>query len=108
MDVKRLGKAVFKEVKPVVSPDLEIARKVLEEVAKAARIVVGLRLGREYVRIIPYDKSRLEEIVTMLKTAGLRFTIFRRGKEIRVYERRSIEIIRKIIPHVFSSVLTYL
>jgi len=49
--LNELEKDSIKEVKPITSHDLEALRRALEEVAKKARIVVGLCRGHEYVRI---------------------------------------------------------
>jgi len=72
-----LEKNAVREIRPVPSLDLEAVRRVLEDVAKMARIVVGLRLGCEYIRIIPHDKSKVWEIVAMLKMVGIRTTMQR-------------------------------
>jgi len=100
-----LEKDTIKEVKSVSSPDLEAVKRVLYEVAKMARITVGLRQGREYVGIIPRDKSKLWEIVTMLKTTGMRISVDRSRGRIYIYERKSIEAIRRTMPYLFSHAL---
>jgi len=82
--LNELEKDTVREVKPVASPDLEILRRVLEEVAKMARIVVRPRREREYIMITPYDKSKLWEIVAMLKAAGIRVSIDRSKGRIRI------------------------
>jgi len=98
-----LEKDAIKEVKAVLLPDLEVAKRVLEMVAKMARITVILFRGRTFIMITPYDKSKAEEIAAMLKAAGIRFSISRQRKRISIYEQKSVEIIRKIMPHLFSS-----
>jgi len=100
--LNELEKDIIREVKPVTSPDLEVLRRVLEEVVKMARIAVGLRQGREYVRIVPYDKSKLEEIAVALKSAGVRVSINHEKGQIYINERRSVEAICKIIPHIYN------
>jgi len=96
-----LEKDTIKEVESVSSPDLETVKRVLYEVAKMARITVGLRQGREYVGIILHDKSKLWEVVTMLKTTGMRISVDRSRGRIYIYEQKSIEAIRRIMPHLF-------
>jgi len=99
--LNELEKDAIREVKSATSPDLEVLRRVLEEVVKMAKIVIGLRQGREYVRIVPYDESKLEEIAVALKSAGVRVSINHEIGQIYIYERRSVEAICKIIPHLF-------
>jgi len=77
---------------------------VLEEIAKVARIAVGLHHGREYVRIVLYDKSKLEEAVAALKAAGIRLSVCRSRGWICIYDKRSVETIRRIMPHLFPTV----
>jgi len=55
--------------------------------------------------IIPRDKSKLWEIVTMLKTTGMRISVDRSRGRIYIYERKSIEAIRRIMPYLFSHAL---
>jgi len=98
-----LEKDAIKEVKAVLLPDLEVAKRVLEMVAKMARITVILFRGRTFIMITPYDKSKVEEIAAMLKAAGIRFSISRQRRRISIYEQKSVEIIRKIMPHLFSN-----
>jgi len=95
-------KDAVREVKPVTpAPDLDAVRRVLEEVAKVARIVVATDRGRLYIRIIPHDKSKVEEIAAKLRAVGISATILRKKREVRIHEQRSVEIIRKIAPHFF-------
>jgi len=95
---------IGKRVKPVLPyPDPETLKKVLDEVAKIARIVVGLRRGREYVRVIPYDKAKIHEIANMLRMASLNIFIPKRSAEIWIYETTSVEAIRSVAPHLFST-----
>jgi len=100
--LNEVEKGLLKEVKPVQDPDLETVKRVLEEVMKIARVIISVDRGREYIRIVPYSRSKMEETVTILKNAGIRISILRRSKEIRVYDRYHIELIRKVMPHVFS------
>jgi len=44
---------------------------VLEEVAKVAEVAVVKGGGRECVKIRPPDKSKVEEVNTMLKAVGI-------------------------------------
>jgi len=95
-------KDAVREVKPAVSAvDVEAIRRVLEEIAKMARIVAATDRGRLYIRIVPYEESRLEEIATKLRVVGIRATVLTKKKEVRIYERKSIEAIRKVAPHFF-------
>jgi len=95
-------KDAMREVRPALpAPDLDAVRRVLEEVAKMARIVVATSRGRLYIRIIPYDKSKLEEIAAKLRAVGIRATILRKKKEVRIHEQKSIETIRRVAPHFF-------
>jgi len=105
--LNELEKDVIREVKPATSPDLEVLKMVLEEVVKMAKIVIGLRRGREYVRIAPYDESKLEEIAVALKTAGIRVSINHEIGQIYIDERRSVEAIRRIIPHLFPTTSSF-
>jgi len=96
-------KDVIREVKPAMpTTDVETIRRVLEEIAKMARIVVAKDRGRVYIRVIPYDKSKIEEIATKLRAVGIRATILRKKREIRIHERRSVEIIRELAPAFFA------
>jgi len=101
-----LEKEFVKEIKPIRARDLDLeaVKRVLDEVAKMARITVGLLRGRPRVRIYPYDKSKLLEIAAMLEAAGIRFSINRRKGHIYIDERRSVEAIRQIMPHLFSKI----
>jgi len=99
-----MEKDIIREVKTVSVPDIEAVKAVLEEVAKMARIILAVERRREYIRIIPYDKSKLEEIAAMLKAKGIRVSVVRgRRKEVRIYERRTVEVIRNVVPHFFTS-----
>jgi len=86
--LNEVDKDSTREVKPVTSPNLEILRRALEEVVKMARIAFGLHRGREYIVITPYDKSKLWEIIAMLKAAGIRASIDRSKGRIRITEIR--------------------
>jgi len=95
-------KNAIREVKPAVSAvDVEAIRRILEEIAKIARIVAATDRGLLYIRIVPYEESRLEEIATKLRAVGIRATVLTKKKEVRIYERKSIETIRKVAPHFF-------
>jgi len=103
--LNEVEKESIKEVRAVPSFDLETIRKVLEEVAKVARI--ALRKSRKYecVMMIPYDKSKLWEIVAMLKAAGIRVSVERSKRRIYVCEQRSVEAIRRVMTRLFSNIL---
>jgi len=64
-----------------------------------ARITLARNGKYVHIRIIPYDKSKLWEIVTMLKAVGIRFSIDQTKGRIMIYERRTVEMICKIIQH---------
>jgi|GEM_PF-4648467 len=97
-----MEKDAVREVKAVTpASDPNAVRRVLEEVAKMARIVVATDRGRLYIRIIPHDKSKAEEIAAKLRAVGIRATILRKKREVRIHEQKSIEIIRRIAPHFF-------
>ena len=53
----------------------------------------------------PPDKSKAEEIATMLRAVGIKARALR--QEVKICERRSIEKIRKVSPHFFHP-FTYL
>jgi len=97
-----LEKDAIREVRPLLLPDPEVVRRILEEVAKMARITESAN-GRRRVRIVPYDRSRLEEIATLLKSVGMRFSVDRRKGRIIIYERRLIEMIREIMQRLQTS-----
>jgi len=101
-----LEKEFVKEIKPIQARDLDLeaVKRVLDEVAKMAKITVGLLRGRPRIRIYPYDKSRLLEIAAMLEAAGIRFSADRLRGRIYIDERRSVEAIRQIMPHLFSRI----
>jgi len=100
--LNELERELARWVEPLMSSDEEVLRSVLEEVAKMAKIVIGLHRGREYVRIIPHDNSKLEEIIAKLKAVGIKFSVNRKKRWIYVESKRSVEVIRKVIPHIFS------
>jgi len=98
-----LEKETIRNVKPVSVPDLTTVKNMLENIVKRATIIVGLRRGRTYIRIIPHDRSQLEKITAMLRTAGIRFSILRKKRVIYVYEQKSVEMIREALPYIFST-----
>jgi len=95
---------VKKEALKIERPKLELVKVALERVAKIARIRVAKRRGREYIKIIPNDKSKCEEIATILRSAGIKTSLLRRAKEIRVYEHASVEAILAVISDIFPSI----
>jgi len=97
--LSELDRETIREVRPAPSLDPEAVRRVLEEVTKMARITLARNGKYVHVRIILYDKSKLREIVTMLKAVGIRFSIDQTRGRIMIYERRTVEMIRKIMPH---------
>jgi len=85
-----MEKDAVREVRPALpTPDLDAVRRVLEEVAKMARIVVATDRGRLYIRIIPYDKSKAEEIAAKLRAVGIRATVLHKKREVRIHEQKS-------------------
>jgi len=101
-------KDAVRKVRPVTpAPDLDAVKRVLQEVAKMARIVVAIDRGRLYIRVIPYGKSKVEEIAAMLRAVGIRASMLHKKKEIRIHEQRSVEIIRRIAPHFFTHLRFY-
>jgi len=104
---------VIKEVRTVITPNMEALKSVIDMIAKMAKITAGfMRSGRRarptlYVKINPYDKSKLEEIVKMLKLTGIRLSVHRRHRYILIVEQRSVEAIRAVIPQIFSQLLTF-
>jgi len=102
-----LEKDLMKEVRAVPSFDLAILTSALKEVAKIAMITVGRFRGREYIRITPYDKSMLERVATLLKTARLRFSVNRTNQYIVIFERKSVEAVLKILSLFSTTALPY-
>jgi len=101
-------KDAIREVRPALpTPDLDAVKRVLEEVAKMTRIVVATDRGRLYIRIIPHDKSKAEEIAAKLRAVGIRATVLHKKREVRLHERKSVEIIRRIAPHFFAHLRFY-
>jgi len=100
-----LEKDLLRKAKPILPPPSpEVVVRVLEEVAKIARIAVGLFKGRRYIRIILYDKSRISEVLKMLESAEIRFSVLRRTrtKEIRIYDQRTVDIILRNASHLLQ------
>ena len=95
-------KEYIKEVLPWLLK-LKLVKRILSEVSKMARIYAGLSQGHEYVRIVPHNKSALEKITSMLKVAGIKFSVERKNGRIKISEKRSIEIIRAAMPQLFST-----
>jgi len=101
-----LERETVRTVKPITAtPNLETVVKIVPELLRLAKILEATSGGRKYLRIILYDKSKLEEVVAMLTGVGIRVSIARRDKEIRIYEKRSIEVLTKAISKVFSNSL---
>jgi len=96
-------KDLVKEVKPVPAPDLEALKSTLITMANAVRISPSRMHGMECFRIALNDKSKLEEVTTLLTRSGIRFFVMRRSKEIWVCERRSVEAFRLAIQDFFPN-----
>jgi len=94
--------SVKREILDTERLNLELVKSALEHIVKIARIRVAKRRGCEYIRIIPNDKSRYEEIVAILRSAGIKTSVLRHTKEIRIYERMSVEAILTVIHHFFT------
>jgi len=102
--LNELEREAVRTVKPVtVAPNLEAVMRIVPELVKLAKILEATSGGRKYLRIILYDKSKLEEVATMLTGVGIRVSIARRDKEIRIYEKRSIELLIKAMSKVFPN-----
>jgi len=99
-----LEKEAIRSTRPALSLlELETVKSVLENVIKIAKIVIARDKRRTYIRIIPNDKSRLEEISTMLKLAGVSHYMLRR-KEVRVYGRQMVELLLTVLSEFFPNV----
>jgi len=92
----------IREVKTPTTPNMEELEKTLAELLKVARITTGTIKGRTYIKIIFRDKFEREKAASMLRSAGVRVSELRQSKEIRVYERRSVEAILKTLSRLFS------
>jgi len=92
----------IREVKTLTTPNIEELEKTLAELLKVARITTGTIKGRTYIKIILRDKFWREKAASMLRSAGVRVSELRQLKEIRVYERRSVEAILKTLSRLFS------
>jgi len=99
--MNELEKEMVKPYSVQAPPELETLRSVLEEVVKEAEIVVGIREGRKYIRIIPHDRSRVGDIAIKLRSANIRLSILKRRNIIYIYEARSVSAILEILK-VFS------
>jgi len=97
-------KDLVKEVKPVSAPDLEAVKSALTTIANVARISSSRMHGIDCFRIALNDKSKLEEVTTLLKHSGIRLFVMRRRKEIWVCERRSVKALRSAIQD-FSQIM---
>jgi len=101
--LNELERESVKPVRPAPSPDLEAVRRVLEEIMKIAKITFGKRGKYEYVSITPNDKSKLWDIASMFKAIGIRVSVDRFKHRIKIYERKSVETIRRTMSILFSS-----
>jgi len=96
-------KDLVREVKPVPAPDLETVKSALITMANVVRISPSKMHGMDCFRIALNDKSKLEEVTTLLTRSGIRFFVMRRNKEIWVCERRSVETFRMAIQDFFQN-----
>jgi len=107
--LNEMEKEVVREVRPAPSFDLEALKKVLEEVAKMAKIT-AIRIGKyDRVVITPYIKSKAWKIMALLKAAGIRASVDRSRGRIIISERISVEAILRVMSNVFppSSLLLF-
>jgi len=96
--LNELEKEKVRRVRPIPpATDVETARRVLEELLQVARVIVVTSRERTYIRIIPHDKRRLMEIANKLQKAGIRVSIMRKRKELRVYERNTVAMLVKVL-----------
>jgi len=93
-------KDVFKHMPQIPAPGLELLKAALEEVAKLAKIEQRVYRSQIYFRIAPYDKRNLNKIMELLRVAGVWFSVRRKKKEIVIFERRSVEAIRRIFSQI--------
>jgi len=84
-------------------PDIERLRTVMEEVLKKAEMRVRLKCGKEYVEVVPQNEQEIEKLRTMLEFAGIRTYLQPGRKVITIYERKSVEAIRKVVPNFFQA-----
>jgi len=97
-------KDAIREVKPAPSmPDLDVIKRLFEEIAKVAKIYVGQCRNHKCVYIVLRDKSKLEEIIVMLKSARIRFSVNRRRGTFYIREQKSAEVILKALSYLFST-----
>jgi len=101
--LNELEKEVVREVKPVPSPHLEILRAVLEKIMRITKIKLRTRDGQKYIKIILRKESDVDEVATLLRASGIRFSVSKKGKAIMIYERRSVEAFQKAMSF-FNSV----
>jgi len=102
--LNELEKEVVREVKPVSSPHLEILRAVLEKIMRVAKIKLRTRDGQKYIKIILRKESDVDEVATLLRASGIRFSVSKKEKAIMIYERRSVETFQKAMS-LFSTAL---
>jgi len=87
----------IKEVKTVFAPSLEDIKRVLEELSKIAEISLWKARDRYWVAIIPHDRSKLGEVVAILKNSRIRFGVQRRDKVAMIYDQKLIDMIKSLI-----------
>jgi len=96
-------KDLVKEVKQVPAPDLEALKSALTTMANVVRISPSRIHGMDCFKIALNEKSKLEEVTTLLTHSGIRFFVMRQSKEIWVCERRSVEAFRLAIQDFFTN-----
>jgi len=95
------GEGVRRVVPTLSAIDIEAVSRVLEDLLRAARVIVATSKGRVYIRIIPHNKQKLMELASRLQEVGIKVSVMRKWrKEIRVYERSSVETLLKVL-HFF-------
>jgi len=102
--LNELEKEVVREVKPAPSPHLETLRAVLERIMGTAKVKMRARNGQKYIKITLRKESDVDEVVTLLRASGIRFSVSKKEKAIMIYERRSVEAFQKAMS-LFSTAL---
>lgn len=102
--LSELEKAIAKSEIEAREVKLEIVKKTLEKIAKMAKISVAKSSNKYIVIIYPHDRSKAEEIKQLLTSVGIRAFVFKRKREVRISEQKSVEIIRSVMPQIFSKI----
>lgn len=93
----------YKRVAPVLpTPDVETVKEVLKEVAKLAKISIIKEDGRDVVKIVPYEREKLEEIASILESAGIAISVIKSRKTIKIYQQRMVKVIIEAMKQFFN------